>query len=141
MRVFEKYADYDAAMKAGTFRLLPEYAPASFKCSKCGAVRSFNFNTGGTGYAVTGDQQFLCYTCSSENEVSYLLAHGRGHLYFTGSEVTDWPGMFKVPARVETGTKTTTRFSFVMPGENKRWLGSIVNDGSTQLARVWRSVR
>lgn len=98
MRLFETYKDLSKALKNNSFRFLPKYGPASFRCSQC--KKEIPLNTGNdsiiTGYAVTQTDDFICYACADQNQRADLITSRDGPIYAyvasNGKTVTTWTG-------------------------------------------------
>ena len=55
------------------------------------------------GYGVDGSGRTMCYECCAAADRAYMLAHDRWTGYLDGSEVTNWPGSFRMPCSTTKG--------------------------------------
>ncbi len=98
MKVFDSYNSLQSSINNGEFRFLPDYGPAGFRCSQCHIVSPLNTSGSGasTGYAVTRDNEFLCYPCADTNQRKSLITGRNGPIYAyvnqNASHVTTWSG-------------------------------------------------
>lgn len=91
---FADYASLRAALDAGSFRFSPKFAPATFTCSACRKARPLLFSVG-TGYAVTRDNEMICYACADKRQRDDMrVAIGPFYCYVSGDArgVTTWTG-------------------------------------------------
>ena len=140
MRIFENNRQLDAAIKSGDFLFKPEFAPAGFRCSCCGEIKPFPFSGGGTGYALNHQNEFVCYECCGKNDAEQLKADRKGHLYFCGDKVSNWPGTLSFPVHHRSysfhnfaGRNGRCDFWFTAFGAN--WHGVCIGKHN-QLSRV-----
>ena len=89
MRVFETYAEYEAA---GHER------PAQLRCAQCLQLIDLNPGNGASGYGLTGERpnfRAICYACCFESDKRELLDRTKpffAYLAGDGRTVTNWPG-------------------------------------------------
>jgi hypothetical protein len=97
------------------------------------------------GYGVDAQGNRSCYACCKASLVAEMEVTGKTTLYFNGWEVSDWPGMFKVPAYdIRKGTHRTfgglnSRYDFRFAGpDGYVWRGTQRGDNN-MIARCART--
>lgn len=104
MKVFQNYAEYRAA----NVRHVPDNGPMGYVCHGCKQTITLpgtvpGFKGGACGYAVTPNNEMLCFPCADADQresletgnrcVGYLSADGKSLTTWTGGilgKVTDW---------------------------------------------------
>jgi hypothetical protein len=72
-----------------------------FFCDSCKQELTKPTDGAGTGYGINGDGKKVCYSCCAEEDKQALRSLKPGQrmsMYFTGKEVTNWPGSLCIHA-------------------------------------------
>lgn len=95
MQVFQTYAEYSRA----NVRHVPDNGPIGYVCHACRAVHVLPGTVkanpgGGAGYAITPDEQMICYPCADASERDRLKTAEAFGAYLSrdGKRVTTWTG-------------------------------------------------
>jgi len=96
-----------------------------------------------TGYGVTEDGKRHCYDCCAHRVRVRMIETGKGVLYLSGKELTDWPGKLRFPVYagyIAKGRHNMARVrydgQFIGP-DGKRWRFTQYGD-NTQIAHCRR---
>ena len=110
---FDNHAELQRALDAGTFRFLPEFGPASFKCADCGHGELDMSGNIDTGYALR-DGAMLCYGCADVRQRHDMLDRSQpiaAYIASDGRSVTTWTGG-KLGDVVSRSSVRLTRLSY-----------------------------
>lgn len=113
-----------------------------FKCDVCGQNKT-NEDKFTTGYGLTHDNRIICYTCCGEVDAQEMQKTGKATLYFTGTEVTNWPGSlrFSVEGVVKSRHNMAQfRYDFWFNAFGMEWHGYKIGD-NTQIAHCKQTNR
>jgi len=93
------------------------------------------------GYGIDKDGKTMCYTCCAESDKRAMRKTGKYPLYFTGKEVTNWPGSLRlavVSTRESRHNWGLKRIDFWFNFEGQPWHGYTIGE-NTQIAHCKRN--
>lgn len=149
MRTFETHQELQAALDDGTFRFLPAFGPAQFRCSDCKECKPLGGDGVGTGYGIAdrNNPQFVCYACCGKREREAMIRTGKATLYLQhqngglNGTVTDWPGTLRFSCGVRIGRHNIAgrRYDVWFTGpDGAQWHGTQYGD-NTQIVHCRRT--
>jgi hypothetical protein len=56
-----------------------------------------------TGYGKDANGRTMCYSCCADSDRESMMTRGVWTGYLAGSEVTNWPGSFRLPCSTRKG--------------------------------------
>ena len=112
-----------------------------FICSKCNTEKANPKGSCSTGYGVNNAGDLVCFDCCGKDDRAQLLAMKPGErtvLYYTGKEVTNWPGTFRAKVMYQNTGKHNfglTRYNYWFRVAGEDFYGYTIGD-FTQIAHV-----
>lgn len=67
-------------------------------CEQCGKEIVKPTDSFTTGYGIDENGRKICYECCAKQDESWMNEHGKITLYFTGNNITNWPGSLSFKA-------------------------------------------
>ena len=111
----------------------------TFYCDECRQTKTHTDSLT-TGYSKDRSGRTICFACCGKNDADDMKRNGKATLYFTGSEVSNWPGTLRFKVRsVRKGrhNMARVRYDFWFTAFGQNWHGYQVGD-NTQIAHCRR---